>query len=482
MTTGNVNLKIGSGISFNIVGGTSGLIGNRPQLQTVKTLDNVYFTTSTAFTAFYGPLLSVNVDELVDFESIVGLNSDKQTIRMTNNGNAILNITDILYTFNDDCGPRISLTTGTNFQNGNTINITPGNTATFDLAYTGAQGVYNNYFIIISDNSSGPYKVNTHQVITTSTDLIISPAGFNTTTTQIGKIEEITYTLDKLLNKLQYEDVANINFTTELDTDTPAWSISKIENNTVSLKFNSWEVNNVNGTYISTLTLTCSGITTSTVNTATISINAALNKNLATWTSPLSSHNSVIGISYDLENGNRVLTIGVGMGGNNSVLVEDGFNYGSVSNLGLGAGEFLDPYTTWADVCKITFTGLAQTYYSGDYKVKTTAVYDYMSYFGNYSEPGSMFIVNDDGYGSITIELNYLRELSGDTDFDVTLQNLTRAFHYYSTVDLLDRLPLQSIEYSSSIDDHNTYLFTGFNYNTRDKLAYINTAIVPLPV
>lgn len=481
MTTGNVNLKIGSGISFNIVGGTSGLIGNNPQLQTVKTLDNVYFTTSTAFTAFYGPLLSVNVDELVDFESIVGLNSDKQTIKMTNNGNAILNITDILYTFNDDCGPRIILSTGTNFNNGNTLNITPGNTATFELAYTGAQGVYNNYFIILSDNSSGPYKVNTHQVITTSTDLILSPAGFNTTTTQIGQLEEITYTLDKVLNKLQYEDFDKINFTANLNSNSPAWSISKIENNTVSLKFNSWEVSNANGTYVSTLTLTCGGITTSSINTATISINATLNKNLATWISPLSKHNSVIGISYDLEDGNRVLTIGVGMGGDNSPLVENDFNYGSISSLGLGAGSLTNPYPTWANVCKITFTGLEQTYYSVDHEVKVTAAYDYMNYFGNYGEPGSMFIVKDDGYGSITIELNYLRELSGNADFDVTLQNLTRAFHYYSNVDVLGRLAIQPVEYSSSIDGYNTYLFTGFNYNTRDKLAYVNKSIVDLP-
>jgi len=483
MTTGNVNLKIGSGISFNIVGGTSGLIGNRPQLQTVKTLDNVYFTTSTAFTAFYGPLLSVNVAELVDFQSIVGLNSDKQTIKITNNGNAILNITDILYTYNDDCGPRIFFSTGTTLQNGNTINITPGNTATFDLAYIGAQGVYNNYFIIISDNSSGPYKVNTHQVITTSTDLIISPAGFNTTTTQIGQIREVTYTLDKLLNKRRYEDVANINFTTKLDTNTPAWSISKIENNTVSLKFNSWEVNNVNGTYISTLTLTCGGITTSTINTATVSISTLTNKNIITWISPVAKHNSIIGVSYDLSDGVRYLTIGVGIGGNGLPIYDNGGSvYKDINAIGIGVDVLPDPYPFWSNVTKIRFTNTSQTYYSGDWQVKTTDSINYPKYFGNYDKPNSMFIVNDDGYGSITIELNYLRELTGDADFDVTLKNLTRAFHYYSNVDVLGRITPLPTEYASSLTNYTTYLFTGFNYNTKTKSASVNTSIVDLPV
>lgn len=476
MSTGNVNLKIGSGIAYNVVGGV--FIGNSPQLQTVKTLDGVYYTTST-YNIAAGPILNVNVSEITDFVSTVNIVGNKQTVKMTNNGLSILNVSDIIYSYSNEVTPKLYFSSTATVLNGNTISITPGNTATFEIAYIGSvAGAYNNYFVIVSDIVGTYFKVNTHQVVQETQGIILSPGSVNTTTSYSGQYRDIVYSIVPVFNEVT-SDVP-VSFTTSL-SGSQAWSVHSTDVNSFTLRFNSWEVNNVNGTYVSTLTVVANGITTSTVNTATININATLNKNLGIWTSPLSNHNSVIGISYDLENGNRVLTIGVGMGGDNSPIVEDGFDYGSVYNLGLGSGDLLDPYPTWADVCKITFTGAAQTYYSGDHKVKTTETYDYMKYFGDYSEPGSMFIINDDGYGSITIELNHLREISGDAAFDVTLQNLTRAFHYYSTVDVLDRLPLQSIEYSAPIDDYTTYLFTGFNYNTRDKVALVNTAIVPLP-
>ena len=409
-TTLNVNINIGSSIGYKIAKGPSGMVGNAPQMQTVKTLNGVYYTTSTSFTASSGPVLSVNVGDLVDFVSPIGVISSKQNVIMTNNGNSLLNVYDLLYTYNNNIGPRFYFSNNATILNKNTIIIPPGESASFQVAYLGAVvGTYTNYFVILSDNTSGYYKVDTRQVIRNTTGLIISPASFNTTTTQIGQTSSVTYKLTPVFNETAIN--AKIPYVTSLQGNR-AWSIDSTATNSISVKFNSWEVNNVNGTYVSTLTVVANGITTSTVNTAVVNINAALNKNLSTWVSPLSSHNSIIGVSYDLENGNRVLTIGVGMGGNNSPLVEDEYNYESVSNLGLGTGDTLDPYPTWANVCKIKFTGNEQTYYSGDYKVKTTAAYDYTSYFGDYSKPGSMFIVKDDGYGSITIELNHLRELS----------------------------------------------------------------------
>jgi len=479
-TSFNVNINIGSGIGYNIVGGSSGLIGNIPQLQTVKTLDGVYYTTSTTYTATYGPILDVNVNELADFVSPIGILSSKQTVRMTNNGNAELIITDIVYTYNNNIGPRFFFSNGATILGKATIKLLPGQSETFQLAYLGAaQNQYNNYFVIISNNTGGYYKVNTHQVIKDTKDLIVYPLAFNTTTTHVGQTSLVTYKFAPVFNDTSSTVI--VPYTHSIEGHR-AWTIYNTGTNYVSMKFNSWKANNANGTYISTLTIVANSVTKSIVNTATIAINTLLNKNLKTWISPLSKHNSVVGISYDLEDGNRVLTIGVGMGGDNSYIVENGFDYNRISYLGLGAGTLLDPYPYWADVCKITFTGNEQTYYSGDYKVKTTAAHDYMKYFGDYGKLGSMFIVKDDGYGSITIELNHLRALSGNADFDVTLQNLTRAFHYYSTTDVLGRIGIQKIEYGSSIDGYNTYLFTGFNYNTRDKLAFVNTSIVALPV
>ena len=171
------------------------------------------------------------------------------------------------------------------------------------------------------------------------------------------------------------------------------------------------------------------------------------------------------------------------MGGDGSPIYGNGGSvYANTDNLGLGVNTVVNPYPFWANVYRIPFTGAAQTYTSNDYIVKTTEGVDYSGYFGEHGESGTMFIVEDDGYGSLTIELNHLRELSDDPEVNATLQNLTRAFHYYSDVDIEGRYEPLPPEYASTIDDVTTYLFVGFNYNTRDKLAFVNTSIVPLPV
>ena len=51
-----------------------------------------------------------------------------------------------------------------------------------------------------------------------------------------------------------------------------------------------------------------------------------------------------------------------------------------------------------------------------------------------------MFLVHDDGLGNLIIDLNSVREYSGDEAFDATLDNLTRAFHYYSAKDVGGRI------------------------------------------
>lgn len=482
MTTGNLNLTIGSAIAFNLVGGSLADLTPYPQLQTVKTLDGVYYTTSS-YAIAPGPILSVNVSELTTFASTVNILSTKQTVKMTNNGSSLLNITDIIYSYSNEITPRLFFSSGVTVLNGNRISITPGNTATFQIAYIGSvAGSYNNYFVITSNDSSIQYyKCNTQQVVSETAGLRISPISFNTTATHIGEIKEFTYQLIPIFNEIESPNTI-IPYTASM-SGTGAWSISNKGNNAVSVKFKSWEVNNINGTYASTLTVVANGITTSTVNTATVNISTLTNKNIITWISPVSKHNSIIAISYDLSDGIRYLTIGVGLGGDGLPIYDNGGNvYNDINAIGLGADSLGNPYPFWSNVTRITFTNTSQTYYSGDWQVKTTDGLNYPRYFGDYEKPGSMFIVNDDGYGSITIELNYLRELSGNADFDVTLKNLTRAFHYYSTVDLLGRITPLPTEYASQVTDNTTYLFTGFNYNSRTKTASVNKSLVDLPV
>lgn len=463
MATGNVNLKIGSGISYNIVGGS--IIGTKPRMQTIKTLDGVTYAPIT--TTFGGPLLDVNVSEITDFVSIVNKLSAKQTIKMTNNGTSTLNVTDVVYSQSINMTAKLFFSSNDTIVGNRSINIAPGSTATFEIAYIGsANGPYNNYFVIVSNSRGGYYKVNTHQVVQETRNISISPTSFSTTTTSIGEKADVTYTLVPIFNEV--DDIGgSVDYTASV-SGSKAWSIVGTGTNSIVMEFDSWEVNNLNGTYTSQLTVLGNGTSTVVTNVATVNIDYDLNKNLGTWLSSSSTHihNSIIGISYDLEKGEKYLTIGVGMGGNGFPLYDNGgAAFLNMYALGLGAGTLDNPYPFWAEVCKIKLTGNAETYYSGEYIVKTTPTVSYMNYFGEYLEPGTMFIVKDDGYGSLTIELNHLRELSDDNEVNVTLHNLTRAFYY-------DPAPTAT----------TTELFIGFNYNTRDEIAIVNTSIVPLPV
>lgn len=479
-TSFDVNLTLGSQLAFNIVGGGT-IVGGVPTIQTVHNLNGDDFTTSS-FTAFAGPLLRVNT--LDDFITPVYTTSSMQTVYLTNVGSAVLTVTSLTYSFSDDVGPRFFYPEGAALLGTGTITILPGNTSTFEVSYRGtARGIYNNYFTLGSNSIGGYYRVLTHQVIGINRGLDISPYGYTTSTSHYGQAQNFDYKVIPIYDNVPWPDWP-VTVTSSI-RGSSAWELkTNTATNTVSVKFNPNQVGNVNGTYISTLTVTANGGSIDVTNTGTISIDHAANKNLSTWTSPASHYNSIIGMSYDLYDNQRILTIGVGMGADGSPIYGDGGNIYVDSNaLGLGA-ETLDlPYAFWANVYRIPFTGAAQTYTSNDYIVKTTEGVDYSGYFGEYGEPGSMFIVQDDGYGSITVEMNHLRELSGDAEIDATLQNLTRAFYYYSGVDILGRYTPLPVDYSAPIASNTatTNLFIGFEYNNRDKIAGINTSIVEVP-
>lgn len=167
--------------------------------------------------------------------------------------------------------------------------------------------------------------------------------------------------------------------------------------------------------------------------------------------SPIAYHNSVIGISYDVIDGEKTLTIAVGTGGDGSPDYDAGGEiYLDMRNIGIGGDNMDNPYIYWAEAYRFRNlgTGTAKTYLSGTknadgvylYQEKFTEERNYSYYFGSERSFGSMFIVQDDGLGNITVTLNNLREYSEDEEFNVTLDNLTRAFHYYSEKDIGERI------------------------------------------
>ena len=478
-TSYDVNLKIGSAIGYNAVG--RGLIfGLAPIQTTTLTLDGDAFAPSGYNTG----TRTLSVQPLVDFISSPGTTSTRQLVQLTNNGTAILTITNILYSLNENINPRVYFPDDFWLSGDTTKTLLPNDIATFQLAYIATEaGEYNNYLIFVSNDDSGYYKLPTRQLVVDTTDFYISPTGVSTATDIVGYNNVFTYNIVPVFNSVERPDLV-IPIINPTITGSPAWSILNTGTNSISVLFNANHVNNVNGTYVSTLTVVSNSLSRQVTNTATITVDYNKNKHLCVWLSPASHDNSIIGASYDLIDNARYLTIGVGMGGEDSPVYSQGGNANlSMDNIGPGANA--DNYPYWSKVYRIPFSGTATTYYSNDYVDKTTTATDYSSYFGEFDSAGSMFVVEDDGYGSIKVELNNLIEFTTSTVTTstwTTLNNLTRAFHYYSNVDIDGRISTAP-EYSSPLvfDTNTTQLFTGFDYNTRDRIATTATSIVAVP-
>jgi hypothetical protein len=201
--------------------------------------------------------------------------------------------------------------------------------------------------------------------------------------------------------------------------------------------------------------------------------------------------------------GEKTLTIGVGMGGDGSPEYDAGGEiYLDMRNIGIGGDNMDNPYIYWAEAYRFRNlgTGTAKTYLSGAkdddrvylYQGKFTEERNYSYYFGSERSFGSMFIVQDDGLGNIVVSLNNLREHSEDEEFNVTLDNLTRVFHYYSEKDIGGRivnlvqypitgaiLPPTTPNTTSTLTppgETSTNLFRGINYVSKSPIKTTTTS------
>ena len=456
-TSFDVNLTIGSSIGFRQVSGS--IIGSFPTLQTTHTLDGVDYSPVDFSKSI--KLLSVNT--LDPFQIYPGGVSSTQSVHLTNLGNATLTVTNIIFTA-DGAIPIADILTPT-------ITILPLTTATFHIAYTGDQvGEYSNSFTIISNNSAKNYKVLTTQQIGDYADISISPNVFTTATTSLGELAVQTYSIIPMVNGILFPDVP-ANFTASI-SGSSAWSIAEQGPNSLTMQFDSNAVSNIAGSYSTTLSIKSGGLVNDITNIATVNINTATNKNYGSWISPIAPHNSVIAMSYDLVNSVRVLTIGVGVGGNGvPIYDEDIVLYDSLLSQGASRG-YLNRGEYWSTVYKIVLDSSEKEYYSANHISQTTDI-NYGQYFGNSVSYGSMFIVQNDGYGNLTIKMNQLSRLSEEESVNVTLDNLTRAFFYYSEADVTSRYTQLSTPVG---DGSETPLFIGFN-----NQGGVETSLVAFP-
>jgi len=784
-TSFDANIQIGSQIGHTIPL-NSKLTGYLPDVKTTLTLDGVEIPYTGEYTLNSYPLLSVSSSATTenviapDFIMNPYSTSTFQTLYLSNKGNAVLTITEVLTTVYPGVIEPIMNVNNNNLP----ITIQPGDQVLVSGAYIAYYaGEYINWFIFKSNSVNGSVKYRTHQLVLDTQNFRPTPTGFTTSTTLYGKPEIQKYTIIPIFNTIESPDtIIDVSGTI---SGSPAWTILSTGTNSITAKFDPDIIDNANGTYTADLTISANGATHIVTNTATVFIDHAINKNLSSWLSPVSHDNSIVGVSYDLEDDHRVMTIGVGtssgvlvvttttfvpsqlyagsfngstqylsipstppihilaftieawvypdaavgigtiaswggaggafrlflstdtpdiqvwngsslliqqsitnpinqwthvavqrddsnlvtiyingsivnqttlttdwnyvgdliigadlaggsyfsgyisnfryvrgialyqtqasfdpptnnltstqmpdingypsntISGNetivltlqNSTVIDNSSYIRSITNNGsvatslqtvfsshagpvnpnisvedLGLGHQYSDYGNWSKVYRIPFTGDAATYYSKDYVIKTTTTSDYSSYFGEFGSIGSMFVVTDDGYGTIKVELNNLTVFNTSTITTSTyntINNLTRAFHYYSGIDIGGRynqilvtvdvngstppngsgwvLPENSdtmqiqpgwimqdatgARYTVNSSGHNvlfngwgigfasaltiawpltfyasplpllkdpttTYLFIGFNYNTRDKTATTATSIVKIP-
>jgi len=468
-----VNIKIKSAVGAT--NSTASIYCPPPAVvATTLTLDGA---TLTAPVANYGVL---RVSTPVTFVSSPRDESDIQNLILYNDGGTTITLTSFDFT----CSlvksrviiPKFYGTVAQSLISGTNVTLLAGTTASFLISYTAiAPGEYINSLVFFSNAQNPEYQVNTYQSISNDENIVASNSTFVTYTTILGQTNSTDIILNKRTNGVTYTGT-NLTFNTSISGD-PGWSVTTGTVNTIHIVWNPDLVNNNTGTYRSTLTVSVSEsgqfLGTKTItNISYVDIDYLKYNNLASWVSPASSYNSIIGMSLDTINDQRILTIGVGMGGDYASRYDQGgYNLVDVNNLSYRARSSNLKFPYWANVWSFVLTEYSYTYLSGsldndivpNYIRKTTEGYNYEQYFGYEQSPGykSMFIVNHDGRGNITIALNNLRELSGNAEFDATLKNLTRALYYYSNSDINGRY--SQLNSGPLGDGTRTLLFRGFD-------------------
>lgn len=477
----NVNLTITSAVGFRRP--EYAIKSPKPLMTTTFTLNGETFPDVDLGEI---RLLSLSTPDV--FNTYPGGTSESQIIEVTNEGNADVTIVAPFFIWSTNgLTPIVDVTPGSLLDADPPV-IPVGSTGTFTISYETLsadvrEGTYTNWLIVVSDADQPQVKILTTQTVFNSYDYILDNNSTSTTIDTIGGSFLHTFNIVPEINAQERSDVNwNVTATIAAGSD-PGWSIYAVGDNYATVRFRANAVNNENDTYAASFLLTANDIEKTVTAQATVDIDYGQFTNYSSWISPASPENSIIGISYDLIQGQRYITVGVGMGADGTTQYNQGGSIFANTTVLSYAGPTYDyPYTAWANVYRFPINDVAQTMYSGSidgdglflYKIKSTTDYNYEYYFGNEATKESMFVVTNDGYGNVNIRLNSLRELSGNTEFDSTLKNLTRAFHYYSDVDSPSRIT--QLDVAPIKNGTFTHLFNGFN-----RSGEVLTSIVSLP-
>lgn len=256
----------------------------------------------------------LNVVSFATFTGIAGEVTGAQTITIQNIGTAAVNITGISFTDNYNLTPVVSGLPGV-------ISLAPGANTSFSLAYQSVSVGTNsvNYITILCNSDVGNVTVPTYTTISAPTfNFSLSPSSWMNTVTSLVSVGQF-FSIVPIYGSFS-------TYSAGL-SGAGASAFDLITTNASGPQVNFKTLDNINGEYNATLSVTVNSIT----KTANISVTRAVSNetiHLGDWISPYAAHNSVIGMSYDVIAGTRYLTIGVGIGADYTDLNEDNYpNY-----------------------------------------------------------------------------------------------------------------------------------------------------------
>ncbi len=494
-----VIMTMGVAIGSRTSGGV--LAAPRPTFQITDRLDGVQTVWSSS-----ARTVILEVSGPNQWSNVVGRQGSVQTLTLINDGTEILEVQAPI--FSDVMTRATPVYTGLNYSAPPWV-ISTGSSATFGISYTSNDiGVFNEAIWFSNNGVGGLYRYDLTVASGSSYQVLVEPSNYSTSTWLPNQNSIVTYDLTAYSNEVELD--SDTGFSISLAGST-AWSIDSIGVNTFDLRFNSTVIANVTGTYVATATITAPGLSSPIVvtNTATHSVNNDLNYSSVRWFSNLTRPDAVVGARIDYIQADytstistRLLTLGVGSGGDGSRPLSDGM-------LSPFREHYLDPIWSrggiinpfWQTVYSIPLLGTTttRTYLSKDFRTKTQEpdARDYDYYFGHEEYAGTLFVITESAMGDVTIGINDLREDTdgADQDLDDTLDRLQRVFYYYSDQDAVFRdtatwhtVALRLDEFgrnvysttslaSSAVDLLYTEFFRGFddNDNTVTSLVLIPT-------
>jgi hypothetical protein len=309
-----------------------GIEATRPAVQI---LENLSLGGQTVY-----PILSFAP---ISTPSINQYNTGTVTVTVTNGGTGVANISGVVFT----PGPGTSVTQTSLSISTSTISV--GGTAIITLVVdVGTEAkdsvVKGSYITINSDNANGaviaPFQINITYPIFKVT---VSPTSVSSTLTVSDPVTKY-FTFSPGLTGGVSSISASISNSTNfaLNVAQPVnpqpYYTSPGSINVVFTPPGRFSNTNITGTHATTLTVTFNPIDTSQAAvTYTVPISYVLNivnQNLGTWISARDQKNNIAGFSYDIIGGKKYITVGYGMGGDDSkVLSDSGSVYASIKNL-----------------------------------------------------------------------------------------------------------------------------------------------------